>query len=107
MIPKKILLENISSDTDFGKILGLKKGTVDKTEIDFGIDEIYDFDDEHTYLSSKSLMYSVLNSISVISKVPFLIARFFPKSDTGLDCSTLIFFRFIVINTKKLLISEV
>lgn len=49
MIPKKILLEKISSDTDFGKILGLKKGTVDKTEINFGIDEIYSWDDEYIY----------------------------------------------------------
>jgi len=46
---KKILVEQLSPESDFGKILAIKKGTVDKTDIEFSSEYINDFDDKYVY----------------------------------------------------------
>ena len=46
---KKILVEQLSPESDFGKILAIKKGTVDKTDIEFSSEYINDFDDRYMY----------------------------------------------------------
>lgn len=46
---KKILVENLNPESDFGKILAIKKGTVDKTDIKFSSEYINDFDDKYMY----------------------------------------------------------
>ena len=46
---KKILVEQLSPESDFGKILAIKKGTVDKTDIEFSPEYVYDFDDKYMY----------------------------------------------------------
>lgn len=46
---KKILVEQLSPESDFGKILAIKKGTVDRTDIEFSSEYINDFDDRYMY----------------------------------------------------------
>ena len=46
---KKILVEQLSPESDFGKILAIKKGTVDRTDIEFSSRYINDFDDKYMY----------------------------------------------------------
>ena len=46
---KKILVEQLSPESDFGKILAIKKGTVDRTDIEFSSEYINDFDDKYMY----------------------------------------------------------
>lgn len=46
---KKILVEQLVPDSDFGKILALKKGTVDPTDVEFSSPYIYSFDKDYLY----------------------------------------------------------
>jgi hypothetical protein len=46
---KKILVEQLVPESDFGKILALKKGTVDPTDVEFSSPYIYSFDKDYLY----------------------------------------------------------